>query len=451
MNSPVLKADPYISLKDKNYALYAIGLFLCNLGRQMLTVGIGWDIYARTHSAFALGFVGLAQVIPVILLTLPAGHIVDQYDRKWVLRLAQLVNLIATGGLIYLSIYHSESSANLHGLEWLLSPVGAMYLCLFLAGIGSAFHRPSNASMIPNMVGKDLLTNAITWNSMFYQTTCVLGPAVGGILIAVFKSSLPVYFADFFGCFIFWLLLSQINSHQTAPIKKEPMNFKNLVSGASFVWKTKIILAAITLDMFAVLFGGAVALLPVYAQDILHVGAGGLGWLQAAPAVGAVIMGFFMSRMGPMRNAGKLLTIMIIGFGLSTIVFGLSRNLYLSLAMLVITGMCDNISVIIRSSLVQLRTPDHLRGRVSAINFVFIGASNELGGFESGVAAQFLGPVAAVVVGGVVTIASVILTMTLWPELRKLDRLVPDEDEQPMFSAESVELSEEALAASKKS
>jgi len=448
---PVLKADPYSSLKDKNYALYATGLFLCNLGRQMLTVGIGWDIYARTHSAFALGFVGLAQVIPVILLTLPAGHIVDQYDRKWVLRMAQLVNLAATSALIYISIYHADSSAHLKGIQWLFSPVGGMYLCLFLAGIGSAFHRPSNASMIPNMVGKELFTNAVTWNSMFYQGTCVLGPAIGGILIATFRSAFPVYLADFLGCLIFWLLLSQIQSHQTAPSQKEPMNIKNLVSGASFVWKTKIILAAITLDMFAVLFGGAVALMPVYAQDILHVGAGGLGWLQAAPSVGAVIMGLIMARMETLRNAGKLLTIMIIGFGLATIVFGLSRNLYLSLAMLIVTGMCDNISVIIRTSLVQLRTPDHLRGRVSSINFVFIGASNELGGFESGLAAWLLGPVTAVVAGGVATIATVLLTMMIWPELRQLDRLVASDDEQPVFSTESVELSEEALEAARKS
>jgi MFS family permease len=445
------RPDPYAALKDRNYATYAAGLFLSNLGRQMLTVGIGWDIYEKTQSTLALGAVGLAQVLPVILLTLPAGHIVDQNDRKKVLRAAQLVNMLATGGLLLISFLHHNSVHASSGLGWLFSPVGGMYLCLMIAGIGRSFHSPSNAAMVPSMVGKELFTNAVTWNSILYQTTCVLGPAVGGLLIAVYKSAFPVYLADFLGCFIFWLSLSRIQSYQQRLSIKEPMTLKSLVSGISFVWKTKIILAAITLDMFAVLFGGAVALLPVYAKDILHVGPDGLGWLQAAPSVGAILMAAVMARMGPLRNAGRWLTIMVMGFGAATIVFGLSRNLYLSLAMLVLTGMCDNISVIVRTSLVQLRTPDALRGRVSSINYVFIGASNELGGFESGLVASGFGPVFSVVFGGFATIATVILTMLIWPDLRRLDRLLPEENEIPVFSEDTAEQVEEAKLAHQES
>jgi MFS family permease len=402
--------NTYGALQEKNFLLFSIGSLLSQVGRQMLTVGIGWDIYEKTHSAMALGFIGLVQVIPVMLLTLPAGHVVDSYDRRRVLMAAQLMNAVATAGLLLLSLLHGS--------------VGAMYFCLFLAGIGRAFHSPSNAALIPQIVTEANFTNAVTWGSMTFQAACILGPAMGGLLIGVFKTATPVYLLDFMGCFIFWSILQWVRSRPlTAMPVKKGISLDSLVSGVAFVRKTKIILAAITLDMFAVLFGGAVALLPIYAKDILHVGPDGLGWLQAAPSIGALLMGSIMTRFPVFRQSGKLLLWTVIGFGLATIVFGLSKNFALSFAMLFLTGAFDNVSVIIRQALVQLRTPDAMRGRVSAINFVFIGASNELGGFESGLVAQLFGPVFSVVFGGFATIFTVIATAMAWPELRHLDRL----------------------------
>lgn len=421
--------DAYGALKEKNFLLFTLGTLVSDIGRQMLTVGIGWDIYERTHSAMALGFVGLAQMLPVLVLTLPAGQVVDLYDRKMVLRAAQLMNALATAGLLALSLSHGS--------------VEAMYVCLFLAGVGRSFHRPANSALLPQIVSANHFTNAVAWSSMSYQAACIAGPMLGGLIIGLWKTASLVYFVDLLGCLLFWLALRWVKPNaasindistpsepETPPPAKKGMTLRSLLSGVEFVWKTPMILAAITLDMFAVLFGGAVALLPVYAKDILHVGPSGLGWLQAAPSLGALSMGFVVARCGQLRRTGKLLLGTIIGFGIVTIVFGLSKNFALSFAMLILTGMFDNISVVIRQSLVQLRTPDAMRGRVSAINYVFIGASNELGGFESGLTAHLWGPVASVVFGGFATIATVFAIGFLWPELLRLDRL-QKEEEQP--------------------
>ena len=416
--------DSYGALREKNFLLFTLGTLLSDIGRQMLTVGIGWDIYERTHSALALGGVGLAQMLPVLVLTLPAGQIVDHYDRRMVLRAAQLMNALATAGLLGLSLFHGS--------------VEAMYGCLFLAGVGRSFHRPANAALLPQIVSETNFTNAVAWGSMSFQAACILGPMLGGLFIGLWRTASPVYFADLLGCLLFWLALRWVKPKLRIPVdilseaieakaQRKVMTFKSLLSGVEFVWKTPIILAAITLDMFAVLFGGAVALLPVYAKDILHVGPGGLGWLQAAPSLGALSMGFIVARCGQLRQTGKLLLGTIIGFGIVTILFGLSKNFILSFAMLVMTGIFDNISVVIRQSLVQLRTPDAMRGRVSAINYVFIGASNELGGFESGLTAHFWGPVVSVVFGGFATIATVFAIAFIWPDLLRLDRLQKEE------------------------
>jgi MFS family permease len=242
------------------------------------------------------------------------------------------------------------------------------------------------------------------------------------MMIAFFHQATPVYLVDFLCGMVFWGILFFVKSRKLE-LPKRVITVRSLASGLEFVWNTKIILAAITLDMFAVLFGGAVALLPVYAKDILHVGPNGLGWLQTAPSLGAIAVGFVIARMPGFRQAGKWLLWTIVGFGIATIIFGLSKNFWLSFFMLVLTGAFDNVSVIIRQALVQLRTPDEMRGRVSAINYVFIGTSNELGGFESGLVANFFGPVFSVVFGGFATIATVIATALVWPQLRKLDRL----------------------------
>lgn len=396
------------ALREKNFLIFSLGSFVSMLGRQMLAVAIGWDIYEKTHSALALGLVGLAQLLPVILLTLPVGHLVDNHDRRKVLIVAQIINAMATGGLIALSLFHG--------------PVEAMYLCLFLAGIGRAFHSPANAALLPQVVSERNFTNAVTWSSIFFQAAAILGPALGGLLIGLRHDATLVYAIDCLSSVIFLGMLGWVKVRSLA-LPKKAMTLKSMLSGLEFVIKTRLILAAITLDLFAVLFGGAVALLPIYAKDILHVGPSGLGWLQMAPSLGAIIMGFVLARCGNFRHSGKWLLYTVAGFGITTLIFGLSTHFWLSFLMLLLAGACDNVSVVIRQALVMLRTPDEMRGRVSAINYVFIGTSNELGGFESGTVAYYFGPVFSVVFGGFATIATVIATAILWPELRKLDWL----------------------------
>lgn len=406
------------AMQEKNFRLFSVGSFISLLGQQMLTVAIGWDIYEKTGSVFALGLIGLFQFTPVLLLTLPAGHLIDNHDRQKVLILSQLVNTLATGGLVLLSLLHG--------------PVEAMYACLFLAGIGRAFHRPANSAILTQVVSEASLPSAITWNSILFQTSAILGPALGGLIIGLNHSATLVYTLDCVSSLIFWLVLKFVAVRPVKLVKKA-MTLQSMLSGLDFIRKTPLILAAITLDLFAVMFGGAVALLPVYAKDILHVGPSGLGWLQTAPSLGALVVGFFLARKGNFRHSGKWLLYTVAGFGAATIVFGMSTNFWLSFGMLVLAGAFDNVSVIIRQALVLLRTPDEMRGRVAAINYVFIGTSNELGGFESGTVAKFFGPVFSVVFGGFATIATVIATALIWPELRKLDWLhdaKPEPDEQ---------------------
>lgn len=401
-------AHPENALHEKNFLLFSIGSFISMLGRQMLTVAVGWEVYERTHSAFALGLIGLVQLLPVVLLTLPVGHWVDNHDRRKVLIGAQILNTVATAGLVALSVLHG--------------PVEGIYACLFLAGIGRAFHSPANAALLPQIVSTQNLTNAVSWNSIFYQGSAILGPALSGLMLGWQHSATLVYTLDCLSSLLFWAVLAFVSVRPMARAK-QALSLKSMLSGLEFVAKTRMILAAITLDLFAVLFGGAVALLPIYAKDILQVGPDGLGLLQMAPSLGAITTGFILARNSQFRQAGSWLLWSVAGFGVATIIFGLSTNFWLSFAMLVLTGACDNVSVVIRQGLVMLRTPDEMRGRVSAINYVFIGTSNELGGFESGTVAHYFGPVASVVFGGLATIVTVLGTALLWPELRKLDKL----------------------------
>lgn len=416
MSAPAI--TPNNAMQEPDFRLYSIGSFISLLGQQMLTVAIGWDMYEKTGSAFALGLIGLSQFTPVLLLTLPAGHIIDNHDRQKVLILAQLMNALATAGLVLISLLHG--------------PPEAMYFCLFLAGIGRAFHRPANSAFLSQVVSEKNLANAITWNSILFQTTSILGPTLSGLIIALRHDATLVYILDCLSTLIFFFLLRLVKI-RPVQLEKKAMTLRSMLSGLDFIVKTPLILAAITLDLFAVLFGGAVALLPVYAKDILHVGPRGLGMLEMAPSLGALAVGFVLARKGNFRNSGKLLLLAVTGFGIVTIIFGLSKQFWLSFAMLVLAGACDNVSVVIRQALVLLRTPDEMRGRVAAINYVFIGTSNELGGFESGTVARFFGPVFSVVFGGFATIATVIGTALVWPELRKLDWL-----HEPKFHPEAI-------------
>ena len=403
--------DPYASLRYRDFRLFLAGRALSTTGQQMLDVAIGWELYDRTHSAFALGLVGLVLVVPIVALALPAGHTADRHDRRRVILITQAVLAVGSLALAWLSFTRG--------------PVPLIYLSLFAIGVALAFNRPATAALLPRLIPLEDFTNAVTWNSSVFQIASVVGPALGGAVIGIGHRAGPVYLIDAALALAFLAAVWQIAEHRPTG-EREPMTLRNLLAGIAFVRRTKVVLAAITLDLFAVLFGGATMLLPIFARDILHVGPEGFGWLRAAPSIGAAVMAVALTRRPPMRRAGPSLLWAVAGFGVATIVFGLSRSFALSMAMLVLLGALDNISVVVRHTLVQVRTPDAMRGRVSAVNGVFIDTSNELGGFESGATAALVGPVVSVVAGGIITILVVLVVARVWPELRTLGPLHED-------------------------
>jgi MFS family permease len=294
-----------------------------------------------------------------------------------------------------------------------------MYLCLFVTGVAGAFSFPARWALLPELVPRDLFHNAVTWRSSGWQVAAVFGPALGGIIIGLWKQATFVYLADAaFGMTVLACLAGL--RARNRPTAGDVWSWESLLAGVRFVRESSLIRATITLDKFAVLLGGAVTLLPVYAKDILRVGPSGLGWLRAAPAVGALVMALILAHRPPFRHAGPALLAAVVGFGIATVVFGVSKSFYLSMAMLFLTGLFDNVSVVIRSTLLQALTPDHLQGRVSAVNSVFIGMSNELGSFESGAAAWLMGTVGSVVFGGIGSLAVVLGVAWRWPEVATL-------------------------------
>ncbi len=401
--------DPYFALRFRDFRLLLIGAFFAGLGSQMITVAIGWELYERTGSALALGLVGLVQVIPVFVLSLPAGQFIDRFNRKRIVIGAQVVLMLCSLGLTALSFTHGS--------------LVLIYTCLLLYGCAVAFDSPASAILVAQIVPEQAFENAATWESSTGQLASVLGPALGGLLIALLKSAALVYALNAGAALIFIVLLFFLRIEQQKTYSIEATTLGAMVEGLRFLKSSQVILAAITLDMFAVFLGGATALLPIFAKDILHVGPTGLGWLRAAPAIGALGMSFITAHMPPLKKAGRTLLLVVTGFGIATIVFGISRVFWLSLLMLLVLGAMDNISVVIRSTLLLTRTPDALRGRITAINFIFVGASNELGGFESGLAAQFLGPVIVVAAGGIGTVLVVLCVALIWPEMRRLGAL----------------------------
>ena len=403
--------DPYAALRYRDFRLLLTGRFLTAFGNEMLSFAIGWELWLRTHEAFALGMVGLVQVIPVILLSLPAGHMADQYNRKRIVLISELFLALCVLGLGWLS--YTEG------------PLVLIYALLLGIGIARALNDPASSTLLPETVPPHLFSNAATWSTSTWHIASIAGPALAGLLIGFLNSVTFIYVFDALAAIIFCILLAMIKGRHLALAEKSP-TWKSLTEGFRFMRDTKVILAAITLDMFAVLFGGAVALLPIYATDILQVGAQGLGILRAAPSVGALLMAFLLAHLPPMQKAGKTLLLAVSGFGLATIVFGLSTSFILSIAMLVLLGAMDNISVVIRGTLLLTQTPDAMRGRISAVNSIFIGISNELGSFESGLAASLIGPIAAVVAGGIGTILVVLIVARVWPEMGRLKMLTPE-------------------------
>ena len=410
-NSKAAQHDPFAAMRFRDYRLFTIGRVVLFTGGQMQTVALGWELYERTNSAMALGGIGLAQVLPMIALTLITGHFADKNDRKKITLFSILLLMFCSLTLAAISYYKGA--------------VFLIYACLLLTGVARAFLKPAGDALMFQLIPTSAFTNAATWNSSSFQLASVIGPALGGFSIALFRNATGVYILSAIAALSCFFLTAAIKPQKTN-FKKEPISLKTLAAGAEFVWNNQLILAAITLDLFAVLLGGAVALLPVFAKDILHVGPVELGYLQAAPSIGALIMAALLVYLPPIRKAGPALLWSVVGFGIVTIIFGLSRWVWLSLLMLVLSGALDSISVVIRHTLVQIRTPDHLRGRVAAINSVFISASNELGGFESGLTAALFGPVFSVVGGGIGTILVVVATAVIWPEIRKLGALHED-------------------------
>ncbi len=404
--------DPYEALRLRDYRLYVFGWMMAAIGAQIKGVGVGWEIYERTGDVLSLGIAGGVQAIPLMLLALPAGHLADMFSRKKIIILSLVLQVMCSAGLVAFSYFEG--------------PIPLMYGLLFLGSMVMTLGRPARSALVPLLVPAETFSNAAMWNSSTFQLASMVGPALGGLVVAF---SIPLaYLLDIVGAFIFFVCLICLKvPRPDGP--RERMNLESLLAGVRYVRRVDVILAAITLDLFAVLFGGATYLLPVFAKDILYVGAAGFGWLRAAPGIGAFAMALILAHLPPMRKAGKTLLLSVAGFGVATIVFGLSKSFWLSMAMLFVTGALDNVSVVVRHTLVQMLTPDHMRGRVSGVNSIFIGASNELGGLESGVTAALVGPVLSVVLGGLGTLAVVFGAAKWWPSLREFGSLL---DARPM-------------------
>ncbi|HWY40588.1 MAG TPA: MFS transporter [Chthoniobacterales bacterium] len=438
---PAPRHDPYAAFRSRGFRFFTTGNLLSIIGRQMLAVAVEWEIYRRTHSATALGLVGLVFAIAIVGLSLPAGHLADKISRKQIILVAQIFSAITSALLAFVSWQHlaipqlpilqacNRALTTIAGIfekhdrsfHFDDASIPIIYLLLFLGSIARTFSWAARSSFFPTLVPRDAFSNAVTWNSSVFQIGSVVGPALSGFVVA--RQGFPIVYAiDAITSTLFFLLALPI---PRAPQlrRTEQSTGRSLAAGMEFVFSKRVILATITLDLFAVLLGGSVALLPIFADQILHCGPVGLGWMRAAPAVGAFAMALVVAYLPPMRNAGKLLLWCVTGFGAATIVFGLSKAFWLSLLTLFIAGAVDSVSVIIRGSIVQLVTPDEMRGRVSSVNNIFIGTSNEFGALESGLTAALFGPVISVVGGGIGTILVVLGAAWKWPEIRKIGAL----------------------------
>ena len=394
--------DPYAAFRIRDYRLYLAGSVLVRLGGAAQGLAIGWEMYERTGQPFALGMVGLVQAAPMLLLTLFAGYLADRFDRR------RLMVLSVAGAVL--------TSLGLAWMSWSAGPIVVMYGLLLVNSVALTLGRPARTALLPQLVPREVFENAVAWRTSAGQVAGVAGPALGGLIIAF---SVPAAYVASAACKLVFIGCLARLTFSAGPRAAGSASLGSVLAGVRYVLRRKVMLAAISLDLFAVLLGGAVYLLPVYAKTILHVGKPGLGWLRAAPAAGAFAMALLLAHRPPMKRAGRNMFATVAGFGVATIVFGLSRSFWLSMAMLFLTGAFDNVSVVVRHTLIQLQTPDAMRGRVSAVSAVFIGSSNQLGGFESGLVAQLFSPVVSVVSGGVGTLAVVAVMAPLARQLRR--------------------------------
>jgi MFS family permease len=402
-------ADPYAPLRFTPFRWLIVSLLPSTLAQQVQAVVVGWQIYALTRDPLALGLIGLSEALPFIGVALFAGHVADRVDRRRISILSLVVMLLCAATLFALSFHLTRGSA-----------VWPIYLVIALSGVARSFMTPSRAALAAELVPRELYQRASAWRSAAWQLAAVVGPALGGLLYG-FGSARLAYGTAAVLHLIGVICLGLVNRTVMPPVLDESDSvWDSLGVGIRFVMHQPIVLGAMALDMFSVLFGGAVALLPIFASEILHVGPQGLGVMQAAPAVGAVTMSLVLTHRRPMQRAGRALFIAVAGFGLTIIGFGLSRTFVLSIALLAASGAFDMVSVVVRSTLLQVFTPQHLLGRVSAVNSIFIGSSNEIGAFESGVTAKLLGAVRSVLFGGTMTLIVVAVTAWRIPPLRRL-------------------------------
>lgn len=410
--------DPYAALRVPDFRLFMAGNFLGVFGMQMQAAAIDWEMYERTGSNLRVGLVGLVQFLPVILLAPITGHIADRFDRRRIVMSALTVISLVSMSLAWISASHADPLF--------------VYGCLFVSGIARAFQQPARASFLPQIVPAEHFSNAVSWNTGAFHLATVLGPSIGGVLIDLTGGAAVDYVLYAGSALGYVFMLSQI---RTRPAVTPPTGttFRDFSAGFAYLWKNQVIFGAITLDLLAVLFGGATALLPAYAKH-LGVGATQLGLMQAAAPFGAFVVSILLAHRPPFDRAGRALLMGVAAFGVAIILFGLSSYFWLSLGLLVLTGAFDNVSVVIRHTLVQLLTPNELRGRVSAVNGLFIGASNELGRFESGTVAHLfgptIGPMVSVVSGGVGTLLVVLFVGLTWPQLRRYGRLGSDANQK---------------------
>jgi len=402
------RTDAFVALRNPHVRAFTLGQMASAMGAQFITVAIGWELYERTGDPWALGLVGLFEVLPVFLLMLPAGHAADRFPRRNVAMAASALFALAALGLTWVSLNQL--------------PVELVYALLMVIGAARAFASPSVETLLPQLLDRRQFANAQAWMVSSWQISSISGPALCGLLIALFGSATWTYLIAG-GCeLLFVVMLATLPPIAAAPTG-EQQSIRHLFAGLGFIRRNPVYLAAITLDLFGVLFGGAVALLPIFAKDILDVGPTGLGILRAAPAVGALAAALMVAHLPPWQRPGRVLLLVVAGFGLATIGFGLSQNIYVSLACLFLTGAFDSVSMVIRATLQPMITPDHLRGRVAAVEHMFIGFSNELGAFESGAVAALFGSIVSVVGGGIGTLVVVGVVALVWPALARIGPL----------------------------
>jgi MFS family permease len=420
--TPAANAKPAIgsAFLSRDFRLYQLARLLVILGAEAQSVAVAWQVYAITHSAFKLGLTGLTLFAPGIVFILAAGHVADRYDRRTIILLCYGLQAICTVALLEFAV---------HGI----SRVWPIYAVLFGIGMGRAFSGPAASALLPSLVPAEHFVNAVTWGSIVFQIANIAGPTVGGFLFILKLTGALGPWAGAGIVYAFTLVmlvafLVLVGAMRTKPVRavKNAFTLETMLAGFKYVWATKLLLGSISLDLFAVLLGGATALLPIYATDILHAGPRGLGLLRAMPSLGALAVSLTMTVRPIRRNAGKKMLTCVAIFGAATVVFGLSRTMWISLVALVIVGASDMVSVVIRGSILQLGTPPEMRGRVSAVNWLFIGASNEFGEFESGTTAKWWGAVTSVVIGGIGSLVVTTLATMFFPKLRRADALTAE-------------------------